>query len=146
MGDPRAVFPTSDDILSAWHPLKGPTQDWPLAVCDASTVDFENDAVPGDIVQVDRVTENMQIHYNDDQKWYYLSNQMPSEMLLFKNADSETPRGAHCGELLNPSLVLMLCSLTNTGAPHASFDLYTQISPEARRESIEVRILAMWDK
>ncbi|KAI9685647.1 MAG: hypothetical protein M1820_010756 [Bogoriella megaspora] len=78
-------------VINAWHPLRGPTQDWPLAVCSAPTVDFENDAVPGDIVQVDRVTENMQIHFNENQIWFYLSDQMPSELLLFKNADSETP-------------------------------------------------------
>lgn len=90
----------SDGVHSAWHPLRGPIRDWPLTVCDAASVDFENDAVPGDIVQVDRVTENMQIHYNEKQKWYYLSDQMPSEMMLFKNADSETPLGATYGIFL----------------------------------------------
>lgn len=60
------------NILSAWHPIRGPTRDWPLAVCDAASVDFENDAMPSNIVQVDRVTENMQIHYNNKQIWYYL--------------------------------------------------------------------------
>ncbi|KAL8903056.1 MAG: hypothetical protein Q9207_004188 [Kuettlingeria erythrocarpa] len=115
-------------VINAWHPLRGPTRDWPLAVCHAATVDFEDDAVPGDIVQIDRVTENLQIHHREDQRWYYLSDQMPSEMLLFKNADSETPHGASCG------------------APHASFDLNPGVEKEVRRESIEVRILVMWDE
>lgn len=114
-------------VINAWHPLTGPTRDWPLAVCDASSVDFENDGVPGDIVQIDRVTENMQIHNNEKQQWFYLSDQMPSEMLLFKNADSESPNGKSCG------------------APHAAFDLSKDSGmKQRRRESIEVRILVMW--
>ncbi|KAK0511024.1 hypothetical protein JMJ35_006576 [Cladonia borealis] len=114
-------------VINVWHPLRGPTRDWPLAVCDAASVDFENDAVPGDIVQIDRVTENLQIHFNENQKWFYLSNQMPSEMLVFKNADSESPHGASCG------------------APHASFNVFPEIPKEVRRESIEIRILVMWE-
>jgi len=97
-------------------------------VCDVSTVDFENDAVPGDIVQVDRVTENLQIHHNESQKWYYLQDQMPWEMLLFKNADSDSIHGAGCG------------------SPHASFDLPPYPERAGRRESIEVRILVMWER
>jgi hypothetical protein len=67
-------------------------------VCDASSVDFENDAVPGDIVQADRVTENLQIHFNENQRWYYLQDQMPSEMLVLKNADSGSEHGATWGK------------------------------------------------
>lgn len=118
-----------------------------MAVCDAGSVDFENDAIPGDIVQIDRVTENLQIHYDEQQKWYYLSDQMPTEMLVFKNADSETPNGTSCGMawyLPFPMYVRMV--LTSTGAPHASFDLNPGVTKEMRRESIEVRILVMWDK
>jgi hypothetical protein len=72
--------------------------DWPLAVCDAETVDFENDTMAGDVVDRDAVFENTQVHYNPQQKWYYLANQMPSELLIFKNADSESKFGASSGK------------------------------------------------
>lgn len=71
--------------------------DWPLALCDARTVDFGNDTMPGDVVDPNHVFENTQVHYNSAQKWYYLSNQLPTELMLFKNADSEEPVGATPG-------------------------------------------------
>ena len=72
--------------------------DWPLAICDAETVDFENDTMPGDVVDRDAVFENTQVHYNPQQKWYYLANQIPSELLIFKNADSGSKFGASPGK------------------------------------------------
>jgi hypothetical protein len=52
----------------------------------------------GDVVDRDAVFENTQVHYNPEQKWYYLANQMPSELLIFKNADSESEFGASPGK------------------------------------------------
>lgn len=72
--------------------------DWPLAICDAETVDFENDTMAGDVVDRDAVFENTQVHYNPQQKWFYLANQIPSELLIFKNADSESKFGASPGK------------------------------------------------
>jgi hypothetical protein len=72
--------------------------DWPLAICDAETVDFENDTMAGDVVDRDAVFENTQVHYNPQQKWYYLANQIPSELLIFKNADSESKFGTSPGK------------------------------------------------
>lgn len=34
-------------------------------------------------------SENIQVHYSETQRWYYLENQMPNELLVFKSADSE---------------------------------------------------------
>jgi hypothetical protein len=67
-------------------------------MCDAETVDFENDTMAGDVVDRDAVFENTQVHYNPKQKWYYLPNQMPSELLIFKNADSESKFDASSGK------------------------------------------------
>jgi hypothetical protein len=85
-------------LCSVWHPLQGPLVDWPLAICDAETVDYENDTMVGDVVDRDAVFENTQVHYNPEQKWYYLANQIPSELLIFKNADSESKFGASPGK------------------------------------------------
>jgi hypothetical protein len=86
------------DIYSVWHPLQGPLVDWPLAVCDARSVDFENDTMPGDVVDRDAMFENTQVHFNPDQEWYYLRDQTPSELVIFKNADSESLLGASPGK------------------------------------------------
>ena len=82
--------------------------DWPLAICDAETVDFENDTMAGDVVDRDAVFENTQVHYNPEQKWYYLADQIPSELLIFKNADSESKFGASPGKRVFSSRLLML--------------------------------------
>ncbi|KIM94336.1 hypothetical protein OIDMADRAFT_60671 [Oidiodendron maius Zn] len=113
-------------IVNVWHPLRGPLIDWPLALCDASSVDFVHDTMAGDVVDRDAVFENTQVYYNSDQRWYYLPNQLPLELLIFKNADSETMHGAA------------------PGVPHASFDNPRKGEHDLMRESIELRLLVRW--
>ena len=84
----RDILRARWQVVNVWRPLKGPVKDWPLAVCDSSEVDFENDTMPGDIVYTNFVTENVQVCHNSRQPWYYLSDQMPNEALLFKSAES----------------------------------------------------------
>jgi len=95
-------------------------------MCDAETVDFEHDTMAGDVVDRDAVFENTQVHYNPEQKWFYLPNQLPSELLIFKNADSESRFGA------------------TPGIPHASFNNPYTADSDIRRESIEFRVLVSW--
>ena len=85
-------------LPSTWRPLYGPLVDWPLALCDVSSVDFEADTMSADIVYPNWVTENVQVHYKEDQEWYYLSNQVPSEVLVFTSAQSN--RGKPDGKLV----------------------------------------------
>jgi hypothetical protein len=100
--------------------------DWPLALCDAQTVDFAADTMAGDVVDRDHVFENTQVHYNPAQKWYYLSNQLPTELIIFKNGDSREPEEA------------------SPGVPHASFDNPLATDADFKRESIEMRMLVLW--
>jgi len=37
--------------------------------------------------------ENVGVHYNQQQKWMYLSNHMPDELLVFRQADSDGNTG-----------------------------------------------------
>lgn len=136
----------ADTQSSVWHPLQGPLVDWPLALCDASTVDFANDTMAGDVVDRDAIFENTQVHFNPRQKWFYLSNQLPSEMLIFKNADSEEKFGASPGEsYIYPDVTQEAqFVLTEIGVPHASFDHPQSSSSGIRRESIEFRMLVRW--
>jgi len=73
---------------SLWKPIKGPLNDWPLSLCDARTVDWRKDIVPGDVVFDDFVTENIKVYHDPAHKWYYLPDQQISEALIFKSSDS----------------------------------------------------------
>ena len=74
-------------MISVWKPLRGPVRDWPLALCDVSTVD-PDDIQPGDLVYGDYVVENCQLHQSGGQKWYYLRDQGPEEAWVFVQSDS----------------------------------------------------------
>lgn len=71
-----------------WKPLRGPLRDWPLALCDLSTV-RATDTLETDNVYTNRVVESMQVHYAETQAWYYLQDQQASELLVFQQADSQ---------------------------------------------------------
>ncbi|KAF4450028.1 tetratricopeptide repeat domain-containing protein [Fusarium austroafricanum] len=79
-------------VVNAWKPLRGPLNDWPLALCDARTVYYDQDTMPGDIVYREWATENLQVHYSPRHEWYYLPDQSVDEILLFKSADSDPSR------------------------------------------------------
>ena len=76
------------NLCSVWKPLRGPIRDWPLAICDATTVQPERDFAATDFIFDKQQRENIMVHFNKDQRWVYLSDQMPSELLLFRQADS----------------------------------------------------------
>jgi len=106
--------------LNVWSPLKGPLRDWPLCVCDASSV-AEDDLQTADVIYPDRVAENFQVCHSEGQRWYYIKDQMPDELLVFRATDTEKP--------------------TSTAVPHCSFQI-TDHSPESPlRESIEMRVV-----
>jgi hypothetical protein len=67
-------------------------KDWPLAFCDATTIDPDHDFEPCDLVYPDYVVENRQIYHSDKQKWFYISDQMPDEAWMFLQADTEAPK------------------------------------------------------
>lgn len=49
--------------------------------------------MPADLVYSDYVVENYQLHFAPKQKWYYLDNQLPSELLVFRQTDSDPRAG-----------------------------------------------------
>jgi len=73
--------------VNLWKPLKGPLTDWPLAVCDARTVE-ESDLIATDIVRRTVFNENYQVYYNEKQEWWYLSEQRSDEIMVFCQAES----------------------------------------------------------
>lgn len=94
-----------------WKPLRGPLNDWPLTVCDAGTVRTENDLEAADLLYPDLATENYQVYFKPYHKWHYLSDHNPSELLVFKQADSlsETSPGSPPPRSLVGIYVVLIC-------------------------------------
>ncbi|KAF2790169.1 hypothetical protein K505DRAFT_221899, partial [Melanomma pulvis-pyrius CBS 109.77] len=67
-------------------PLK-PVTNWPLAVCDTRTVRID-DLVTTDTVRRKYTGETFYAKFNPEQRWYYMPNQDPDEVLLLKIFDS----------------------------------------------------------
>ena len=70
-----------------------PVQDWPLAVCDATSVD-PADFVETDVIYPNYIAENRALHFNANQKWYWLPHQDKNEALVFKAIDSDIRKDA----------------------------------------------------
>ncbi|MBT1517522.1 hypothetical protein KIP88_45410 [Bradyrhizobium sp. SRL28] len=84
-------------VIQTWHALSEPPQDFPLALCDGSTV-LDTDLVH---THHDRhgIRHGMwRVHYSPLHRWYYFENMKPGEFILFKGYDSNEncdPRSAH---------------------------------------------------
>jgi hypothetical protein len=111
-------------IVNVWRPIRGPLEDAPLAVCDASTVAPE-DLVAQDLVYRDRRGETYGLTYNPAHRWFYAPDMMPDEALLLKCYDSQ--RGGRARFM-----------------PHTSFQTPTAPATVLPRESIELRTLAFF--
>lgn len=88
----------------------------------------------------------MQVHYDAAHKWYYLADQEPSELLVFRQTDSHpTARVGMCAEFLSDVAGPWgcLCSF-DQGVPHSSFPNPLAGADELPRESIEVRTLVSY--
>ena len=108
-------------VINLWRPIKGPLQDSPLAVCDATTIHAE-DLVPSDLVYQHRVGETYSVKYNPAHQWFYVPRMRTDEALLLKCADTSTAVPARF-------------------TPHSAFVDPTTPPDALPRESIEVRTL-----
>lgn len=69
-------------------------RDWPLALCDPRTVNPDADLKPCDIYDPDQVSEEYCLHHAPEQKWYYLKDQMPNEVWVMLQSDSDGSIGS----------------------------------------------------
>jgi hypothetical protein len=81
------------NVPSTWKPLFGPLQDWPLALLDYTSLDNERDLIASDNVYTHVIRETYNVIHNEKHRWYYLENQQPDEVLLFKTFDSRATKG-----------------------------------------------------
>ena len=91
-------------VINLWRPIKGPLQDSPLAVCDATTIRAD-DLVPSDLVYPHRVGETYSVRYNPAHQWFYVPRMQPDEALLLKCSDISDQRAGplHAAQRLHRS-------------------------------------------
>jgi hypothetical protein len=77
------------DRRSIWRPLFGPLRDWPLGVCDFRSIDLTRDLIASDNILPHRIAETYNVLHNERHQWFYLKDQMPNEILVFKSFDSQ---------------------------------------------------------
>jgi len=108
-------------LLNLWRPTNGPIVEFPLAVCDGSTLPSDN------LIETDRIRRTytgctMYAMHCESTRWYYKHRQDVDDVLLFKSFDSDSEMVPY--------------------AAHAAFDLQTVCDDDYRpRESVEVRAM-----
>lgn len=107
-------------IINLWRPIRGPVRDFPLALCDAATVAFD-DLVAAEHVYRDRIGETYQVLWRPAHRWFYVPEMRTDEALLIKCFDSRTDVARF--------------------APHTAFVDPTTPADAPPRVSIEVRTL-----
>jgi hypothetical protein len=123
---------------SLWRPFSQPPQDWPLAVCDGTSVG-DDEGVPNVMVRLselpdpDNIPEHCEdedklpaasvFHFNPKHRWWYFPDMTRDEVILLKFHDSDHSKAWR--------------------TPHTSFrDPRVQNAPP--RESIEFRTIAYY--
>ncbi|CAD6441552.1 8cb51d38-37e5-4b3e-8cad-3d6bbc0c8fb8 [Sclerotinia trifoliorum] len=123
---------------SIWRVLKGPSDDWTLALCDYRSVDVEHDTVANDIVVAhgSGSVENSLLYYDQRHEWFYKSDMEVDDIIMFRQTDSS---GAMPSETQRRATFVFKLLILATGAWHASFNHpSTSTSPFVPRESIGV--------
>jgi hypothetical protein len=111
-------------IVQVWRPIRLPVESFPLAICEARSVQF-SDFVISERRYPNRVGQTYAVKYNPNHKWYWFPRMRRDEALVFKVYDSLKDGRARW-------------------TAHTAFDDPTA-PPNARpRESIEIRTLAFF--
>jgi hypothetical protein len=110
--------------INVWRPIRGPVEESPLAVCDATSMTLQ-DFVATDLKYPDRTGEVYSVVYNPSHRWFYFPRMERDEVLLLKCFDSAADGRARF-------------------TAHTGIDDPTSAADAAARESIEVRTLVFF--
>jgi len=110
--------------INVWRPIRGPVEESPLAVCDASSMTLQ-DFVATDLKYRDRTGEVYSVAFNPDHRWFYFPRMERDEALLLKCYDSAEDGRARF-------------------TAHTGIDDPTSAADAAPRESIEARTLVFF--
>ena len=112
-------------IINVWRPIAAPVQNWPLALCDARSIE-PDDLIPSDLVYRDKVGETYAFRANPSHRWFYYPELQVNEVVLLKIYDSKTDGTARL-------------------TAHTAFEDPSSPAGAPPRRSIEVRTLVFWD-
>ncbi len=123
---------------SLWRPFSPPPQDWPLALCDGTSVG-DDEGIPNVMVRVAELPDPANIpelcededklpaasifHFGPEHRWWYFPDMTRDEVLLVKFHDSDHSKAWR--------------------APHTSFR-DPRVQDAVPRESIEFRTVAYY--
>ncbi|KAF4997491.1 hypothetical protein FGRMN_3855 [Fusarium graminum] len=108
----------SFDLLNVWKVLRGPNDDWPLAVCDYTSIDVDDDTTTNDALHLRRTGENWLLYPSDKHRWFYQSSMEEDDLIVFRNTDSDGVR-SHT-PVLSPG-ALKLANMSQD-KPNPSYD------------------------
>jgi len=111
-------------IIQVWRPIRYPVETFPLAICDARSVQF-SDFVISERRYPNRVGQTYSVKYNPDHQWYWFPLMRRDEALVFKVYDSMRDGRARW-------------------TAHTAFDVPSPPPNGRPRESIEIRTLAFF--
>jgi hypothetical protein len=113
-------------IVNVWKNIaEGPVRRNPLALLDCTSLSQVNDELfTVELVFKDRVGENLSVDHKKEHRWCYFPEMLPSEALVFKTFDARQGiQGRH--------------------TLHSAFDDPHTVPADPKRESIEVRVVAI---
>ncbi|GJJ11641.1 hypothetical protein Clacol_005877 [Clathrus columnatus] len=114
-------------IINLWRPINHPAFDFPLALCDYRTINWDKDLVPTTRISPQRIGETFSVKYNPQHKWKYQRGMTPDEVVFIKCFDS----------LMDGKTAIL--------TPHTAFIDPTTPKDVPLRESIELRALVFYD-
>ncbi|EIW75994.1 hypothetical protein CONPUDRAFT_65153 [Coniophora puteana RWD-64-598 SS2] len=115
-------------LINLWRPIDNPAWEWPLALCDFRSVNYDQDLVPVALVYPDREGETFGVTHNPEHRWNYVKGMTPDEFVLIKCFDS----------LRDGSTAFL--------TPHTAFEDPTTPEGAPLRSSIEIRALLFYDE
>ncbi|VDB84626.1 unnamed protein product [Peniophora sp. CBMAI 1063] len=122
--DAHSLLAKRFQILNVWRPIHHAAYDFPLALCDHSTVNPYKDLVA---IALKPNGETFGVQYNCAHRWKFVRGLTPEECVVFKCFDS----------VQDGSVAVF--------TPHTAFVDPTTPADAARRESIELRALVFYD-
>jgi len=114
-------------IINLWRPIGRPAYDWPLALCDFTSIDYKRDLIPTTLKYPDRDGETFGVQFSENHRWKYLRGITEDEFLLIKCYDSQED------------------GKTALLTPHTAFQDPSTPPDAPLRESVELRLLVFYD-
>jgi len=110
-------------IINVWRPIENRVAHQPLAVMDYRSLNPADDLVSNTFIPQHHTGATSFVKYSPTHRWYYLADQSPDEVALFKCFDSDTTEGIA------------------RSAPHSAFRDLSSPRDAPQRQSFEVRAL-----